>query len=133
MNSRNSSHSLTGVLALLGIGITLACWGAWGAERGAAAAIGSALSVLNWVSLRFLVGRILSAESASRAGFSLLLVAKMGALMGVLFLLMQHFAVEPLGLVLGLGVLFVGPVLGALMLGGEQAGASTAGAAGEEQ
>lgn len=132
MTPRKPSHSLTGVLALLGVVITLSCFAAWGTERGVAAAIGSTVGVLNWISLRWLVGKMLVAESALRAGFGLLLVAKMGALMGVLFVLMQHFAIEPLGLILGLGVLFAGPVLGALLVGNGAGGASTAGVAGEE-
>lgn len=133
MNPSRPSHSLTGVLALLGVAITLCCWTAWGPARGAAAAVGSTVSVLNWVSMRWLIGRILAADASSRAGFSLLLVAKMGALMGVLYLLMQHFALDPLGLVLGLSVLFVGPVFGVLLVGTGAGDASTVGVAGEEQ
>lgn len=133
MNPAHEKPSLTGMLALLGVAITLACWMVWGTERGVAAGMGAALSVLNWMSLRWLVGRVIAAKAAMRVGFSLLLVAKMGALMAVLFVLMQRFSVEPLGLMLGLGVFFVGPVLGALLLGnGAAGGAPTAGSAGEE-
>jgi hypothetical protein len=106
----------------------------WGAERGQAAAVGSAVGVGNWVALRWLVSRIVSDETAGRAGFSLLLVGKMTALMGIIFVLMNRFSIEPLGLTLGLGVLFVGPVLGSLLVGGRTlVDASTAGSAGEEQ
>jgi hypothetical protein len=134
MTTTPSTHTVTGVVALLGVAITAACWGVWGPERGQAAAMGSALGVLNWVALRWLVSRIVGDESSGRAGFSLLLVGKMAALMGIIFVLMNHFSIEPLGLTLGLGVLFVGPVLGSLLVGSRPlVDASTAGSAGEEQ
>jgi hypothetical protein len=133
MTSLLSRMSLNGYLTLLAMGIAGACYGVWGAERGSAAAIGGALSVVNMLSLRWMVNRMMAATDRQRAGLSLLLVAKMGALIAVVVLLINHLSVEPIGLMLGLSVLFVGPVLGGLMADPSSASdPSPAGAAGEE-
>jgi len=134
MTNTPANHNVTGVVALLGAAITATCWIVWGAERGQAALVGSAVGLFNWVALRWLVSRIVGDGTAGRAGFSLLLVGKMVALMGIIFVLMSRFSIEPLGLTLGLGGLFVGPVLGSLLVGSRPlTDASTAGPAGEEQ
>jgi hypothetical protein len=87
----------------------------WGAERGLAALIGATLSVLNWLALRWLTERIAHGEGQTKGSASLLLVGKMGLLMALVYILIQRLHVDPIGLAFGLGVLFIGPVVTALV------------------
>jgi hypothetical protein len=88
----------------------------WGAERGVAAFAGVVVGLANWFSLSWLMGRLVIAQQAQRAVISLLLVAKIGLLMAIVFVLMRHLALDAVGLLWGLSVLFLGPVVSALLV-----------------
>ena len=99
-------------IALLMVGVAVLSGG--GAERGVAALVGAGLAMLNWQVLRWVLGRFMRATERQKAGLMLLVVAKMALLMGLVVVLMIRFELEALGFLLGLSVLFLGPVVGAL-------------------
>ncbi len=94
-----------------------AAYGLWGAERGVAALAGAIVGLANWFSLSWLMGRLVLAQTAQRALNSLLLVAKIGLLMAIVFVLMRHLQLDAIGLHWGLSVLFLGPVVSVLLVG----------------
>lgn len=94
-----------------------AAYGLWGAERGLAAFAGAIVGLANWFSLSWLMGRLVLAQTAQRAVISLLLVAKIGLLMAIVFVLMRHLRLDAIGLLWGLSVLFLGPVVSVLLVG----------------
>jgi hypothetical protein len=116
------------LLLVIAAGFVALAFAMWGVTRGLGALIGATLSVLNWFALRWLTERIANTEGQSKGGASLLLVAKMGLLMALVYILIQRLNVDPIGLAFGLGVLFIGPVLTALV-SGQSFGVSTVGAA----
>ena len=90
-----------------------------GTARGVAALLGATLAVGNWYALRWLGGRFVSGASGgagSSTALSLLLIGKIGLLMAIVYVLIARVRVDPIGLALGLGVLFVGPVLAGLSI-----------------
>jgi parvulin-like peptidyl-prolyl isomerase len=103
------------LLLAIAAGFVALAFAMWGVERGLAAAVGATLSVLNWFALRWLTGRIAQSDGQSKGSASLLLVAKMGLLMALVYILIQRLNVDPIGLAFGLGVLFIGPVVTALV------------------
>ena len=139
----------TRVLLLIAACFVALAYVQWGAVRGGAALVGAALSVLNWLALRWLMARIVdgvasdgrateqgAAEAASapnKALVSLLLIGKIGLLIVLVYVLIQHLHLDPIGLAFGLGVLFVGPVAATLVSGGRALHPSAASAAREER
>ncbi len=121
MTSQNPSIVASRLLPLIAVGIAGLAYAVWGVDHGIAALVGGGVSLANWFVLRFLVTRITTGQNQSKAGFSLLLVAKMGVLVATVFVLIHRLALEPLGLVLGLSTLFVAPVLSALVGAGSLA------------
>jgi len=120
MNNPLATPRITRTLLLIA-----ALFALWSPARGLATAVGAGLSLLNWLALRWLAGRILDngqavaleggASSVGKALASLLLFAKIGLLMGLVFVLINRLQLDAIGLVFGLGVLFVGPVVAGLM------------------
>lgn len=108
----------TALLLLAAAGISALAFGLWGVERGIAASVGAGLSVLNWLALRWLTGRIIRSEGASKGSASLLLVLKIGVLIALVSILVQRIQLDPVGLTFGLGLLVIGPLLTGLVGGG---------------
>jgi hypothetical protein len=104
-------------LLLIAAIVVVLAFALWGAERGVAALLGAALSVANWFALRWLAGRLAARGEGQSAALSLLLIAKIAALMAIVFVLINRVGVDAVGLAFGLGVLFVGPVLAGLLAG----------------
>ena len=101
----------TRLLLLIAAGFVASAFALWGAERGVAALVGASLSVLNWLALRWLTGRIVRSDAPGKGAASLLLVGKIGLLMAVVYILISRLHLDPVGLAFGLGVLFIGPVV----------------------
>jgi len=114
---RASTIKSVRLLLVVAAGFVALAFGMWGVTRGLAALVGATLSVLNWLALRWLTERIARTDGPSKGGASLLLVAKMGLLMALVYILIQRLNIDPIGLAFGLGVLFIGPVLTALVSG----------------
>ncbi len=117
MTNARSAIKSAPLLLVIAAGVVALSFGMWGVTRGLATLVGAALSVLNWFALRWLTERIARTDGPGKGGASLLLVAKMGLLMALVYILIQRLNVDPIGLAFGLGVLFIGPVLTALVSG----------------
>jgi hypothetical protein len=117
MTSPTTLQRMNKPLLTLAAILVLAAYGLWGAERGLAALAGVIVGLGNWFSLGWLMGRLVLAQSAQRAVISLLLVAKIGLLMAIVFVLMRHLRLDAIGLLWGLSVLFLGPVVRVLLVG----------------
>ncbi len=96
-----------------------------GPTRGLAALLGAGVAVGNWFALRFLAARFVGASAASSTGFSLLLIGKIGLLMAIVYGLHARLGADPIGLALGLSVLFVGPLLAGVMAGSAASAAAS--------
>ncbi len=127
--TRRSARALP-LIALL---IASAVFAVWGMDRAVGALVGGAVSVINWVSLRWLTRRIMGARPEQRLALSLLLIMKMGLLMAVVFILIHKLALDPIGLVLGLSTLFIAPLLSAVIGMGGSTEPNAAHAASEER
>ena len=114
----------TRLLLLIAAGFVASAFALWGTERGVAALVGAGLSVLNWLALRWLTGRIVRADGPGKGAASLLLVGKIGLLIAVVYILISRLRLDPVGLAFGLGVLFIGPVVVGIV-GAGRATAST--------
>jgi hypothetical protein len=79
------------------------------------ATIGAAVALANWYLLRFIVGKVVDGDVRGQAKFSLLLVAKMAALMGLVFVLIHARLVQPVAFTAGLSSLVVGSILGSIV------------------
>jgi hypothetical protein len=101
----------TRLLLLIAAGFVALAFALWGAERGFAALVGASLSVLNWLALRWLTGRIVRSDAPGKGAASMLLVGKIGLLIGIVYVLIARLRLDPIGLAFGLGVLFIGPVV----------------------
>jgi hypothetical protein len=107
------TQRMTRPLLLIAASVTCVAFAIWGAQRGQAAAIGAGLSVVNWFVLRWLVSRMF--DGGNKAALGLLLMAKIGALIAVVYVLISRLQIDPIGLAFGLGVLFVGPAVAGLL------------------
>ena len=113
MSLPQTTQRMTRPMLAIAVAVVALAFSLWGSERGVAALIGASLSVGNWFALRWLASRLV-ASSGSSAVLSMLLIAKIGLLMAIVFVLINRLSIDALGLAFGLGVLFVGPVLAAL-------------------
>jgi hypothetical protein len=112
---------MTRPILLIAAIVVVSAFALWGSTRGVAALVGAALAVGNWFALRWLSARLVASGSASGskpAALGFLLIAKIGLLMAIVFVLINRVRLDPIGLAFGLGVLFVGPVLASLLTAG---------------
>lgn len=145
MTNALATSKPTRVLLLIAGCIVALAFVQWGPVRGSAALVGAVLSLLNWFALRWFTARLVygaaassaadraEAASASKALVSLLLMGKIGLLIAVVYVLIQHLRVDPVGLAFGLGVLFIGPIVASLVSGTASLHPSAASAAREER
>jgi hypothetical protein len=115
MTSLSTGTRITRTLVALATAISALSFGLGGVDRGVAASVGAGVALLNWVALRWFAARMMAGEGAARAIASLLIIAKMGLLMAIVYVLINVLHLEPVGLCLGLSVLFLGPVVGGLL------------------
>ncbi len=120
-------------LPLIALLIASLVFAIWGMDRAVGALVGGSVSVINWVSLRWLTKRIMGARPDQRLALSMLLIMKMGLLMAIVFILVHKLALDPIGLVLGLSTLFIAPLLSAALGMGGSTEPNAADAASEER
>lgn len=107
---------MTKPLLLIAALVVALAFALWGAPRGIAALVGALLSLGNWFALRWLASRLATPSAGGRsAALSLLLIAKIGLLIAIVFVLIHRLALDAVGLAFGLSVLFLGPVLAGLL------------------
>jgi hypothetical protein len=121
MSLSDTTQRMTRPLLLIAAIVVVSAFALWGAERGVPALVGAALSIGNWFALRGLALRLVSSNFASGtrgAVLGFLLIGKIGLLMAIVFILINRVRLDPIGLVFGLSVLFVGPVLAGILTAG---------------
>jgi hypothetical protein len=122
-SSASTTQKMTRPLLLVAAIVVVSAFSLWGTTRGVAALVGASLAVGNWFALRWLAARLVGAGSRG-AALGLLLMAKIGLLMAIVFVLINRVQLDPVGLAFGLSVLFVGPVLASLLTAGAHAAPS---------
>jgi hypothetical protein len=110
--SKTAIARLTWFILGLGLVVTAVVYAWLGRAAAQSAAVGAGVALCNWYLLRFIVARVVSGNVRSQAKFSLLLVAKMGALMGLVLVLIRGGLVQPVAFTAGLSSLVVGALLG---------------------
>lgn len=110
--SKTALARLTWFILGLGVVVTAVVYAWLGRDAAQSAGVGAAVALCNWYLLRFIVGRVVNGDLRSQAKFSLLLVAKMGALMGLVLVLIRTGLVQPVAFTAGLSSLVVGALLG---------------------
>jgi hypothetical protein len=116
MNLSSTTQRMTRPLLTVAAILVSAAFAIWGSKGGVAAAVGAGVGLGNWFALRWLMSRLASAGNSQRAVISLLLVAKIGLLMAIVFVLISSVKLDPIGLAFGLSVLFLGPVIAGLLI-----------------
>lgn len=81
-------------------------------ETGIGALAGAGVAIANAFALRWLVGAMLKADPARRAGMSLTLMAKTAVVLGISAALLFFGHLDPIGFAIGIGALVLGLVLG---------------------
>jgi hypothetical protein len=110
--SKTAIARLTWFILGLGLVVTAVVYVWLGRAAAQSAAVGAVVALCNWYLLRVIVARVVSGNMRSQAKFSLLLVAKMGALMGLVLVLIRSGLVQPVAFTAGLSSLVVGALLG---------------------
>lgn len=96
--------------------LTIAAFGVGGADVGLGALVGAAFGSLNWMGMRWLAQRLMTANEKGRAVWGAMLVAKMALTLGATWLILATGVVEPLGFMIGLSGLVLGLLAGAFHL-----------------
>ncbi len=113
--SKSAALRLTWFILGLGVAMTAVIYALYGRAPAQSSAIGVLVALLNWYSLRYIVARVISGSLRRKAVFSVLLSVKMGALMGVVFLLIHLRLVQPVAFTAGLSALVLGSLLGSFV------------------
>ena len=114
MNQAAISSRIARTLLVFAAAISALAFANWGTRMGIAASVGAIVGMANWFALRWLGSRIMSGQG-NRALISLLTIGKIGLLMGIVAVLINTLKLDPVGLCLGLSVLFLGPAIGAVL------------------
>lgn len=101
-----------GAIGVISSLVALVVAGVW---VGFSTAAGAALALGNFYIYRWVAGRITGGNIRRQSALSLLLVAKMGALMGLVYLLIARHWVDPLGFIVGLSALVLGLLAGSIL------------------
>jgi hypothetical protein len=83
-----------------------------GVSTGLGALAGAAVAIANALALRWLVGAMLEADPAKRAGTSFTLLAKTAVVLALSAALLFSTHIDPVGFAIGIGALVLGLVLG---------------------
>ncbi len=75
--------------------------------------VGSVVALVNWLALRWVIGRVARGSTGTRTGLMALLVLKMAALIALCWALVVRWDVHALGLGIGMSSLVIGVLLGA--------------------
>jgi hypothetical protein len=110
--TRSAAARLSWFIFGLGVAATAALYATRGPVAGRSAAAGAVVALGNWYLLRFIIGRVLDGRVRRKAAFSVLLFAKMGALIGVVFALLHSGFVQPIAFTIGVSSLALGTLLG---------------------
>lgn len=110
--TRAAAQRLTWYILALGAIAIAAVHGLRGAGAAQSAAVGVAVGLANWFSLRFIVGRVVRGDVRTQTRYALLLVAKMAGVLGVVLALIFSGWVEPVAFTIGISTMALGALLG---------------------
>jgi hypothetical protein len=113
--SRTAAARLTWFILGFGLATTVLVHVLYGQDAARSAGVGAAIALANWYLLRFIVARVVSGDVRSQTKFSLLLVAKMGALFAIVFVLIRNGLVHAVPFTAGLSSLVIGALLGSFV------------------
>jgi hypothetical protein len=113
--TKAAAERLTWFIAALGAVVSVAITATQGAWAGASAAAGVAIALANWFVLKLIVDRLLGGSIQRQAGLAIVLIAKMGAFMAAVYLLLMGGYVLPIPFTFGVSTLMAGPLLGSLV------------------
>jgi len=114
MNAKLASR-LTWFIVGLGLAATVYAYALHGSLTARSVAVGAGVAAGNWFLLRFILARVVAGSMRSKAMFSGLVMVKMAALMGLVFVLLNTHWVQPLPFTIGVSSLIVGPLLGSFV------------------
>jgi hypothetical protein len=106
---------MSAAVAAMGIVLTVIAFFISGETFAIGTAVGAAVAVANWMLIQWIVGRVTGGSTRSQAGFMLLLVAKMGALMALVYVVLSNEWVQPIAFALGISALFGGLLAGSVL------------------
>jgi hypothetical protein len=128
--SRELAARLTWFIAGFGVLAVVLMLVRSGVDAAASAGAGAAVALGNWFLLRLIVDRVISAGSGTapalrggassgsvrkQAGLSFLLIAKMGGLIGLVFLLLRSGFVQVVPFTIGVSSLMAGAIFGSFL------------------
>lgn len=106
---------MSAAVAAMGIALTTVAFFISGETFALGTATGAAVAVANWMLIQWIVGRVTGGTTQRQAGFMLLLVAKMGALMALVYVILSRGWVQPVAFALGISALFGGLLAGSVL------------------
>ena len=112
--SRSASARLTWFIAGFGVLAIAFMHASYGADAAASAAVGGAVALGNWFLLRMIVDRVVGGSVRRQVRLTFLLIVKMGALIGLVFLLLKSGLVQVLPFTAGVSSLMAGGLAGSL-------------------
>lgn len=101
-------HTTTKTTAGFAVALVIVGFGVFGVDVGIGTVVGGMVALLNWAVLRWTMTRIMDAGVTARAGLSMLLTLKMGALAVLAFIIIRRLEIDALGFMLGFGALVFG-------------------------
>lgn len=113
--SKAAVSRMTWFIVGLGVPAAIAAYVLAGREAGLSAAVGVAVAIANFQLLRFIVWRVVSGTVKNQALFSFVLMAKLGGLVGLIFILLHSGLVQPIAFTIGVSALVVGSLLGSFV------------------
>jgi len=79
-----------------------------GSWMGASATAGAVIALINWYAYRWIIKKVMTGSLRQQSILMLLLVVKMGALMGLIYYLISRHWVDAVGFVVGISALVAG-------------------------
>ena len=113
--SRSASARLTWFIAGFGVLAVVVMQVLYGVDAATSAAVGGAVALGNWFLLRLIVDRVVGGSVRRQVGLSFLLIAKMGALIALVFLLLRSGLVELMPFTAGVSSLMAGALAGSFV------------------
>lgn len=113
--NKQVADRMSAAVAAMGVLLTVIAFLVSGSEFAVGTGVGAAVAVANWMLIQWIVGRVTGGSTRSQAGFMLLLVAKMGALMALVYVVLSQGWVQPIAFALGISALFGGLLAGSVL------------------
>lgn len=113
--NKQVADRMSAAVAAMGFAVTAIAFFVSGLEFAVGAGVGATVAVANWMLIQWIVGRVTGGSTRSQAGFMLLLVAKMGALMALVYVVLSRGWVQPIAFALGISALFGGLLAGSVL------------------